>query len=103
MGICLTDRPDRVISCDDIGNLANSDHSVIRLEIDFCPKFNKSVQKVRDWRRGDNEGLTAHLSGIDFESLFQDKDVNGAWEALKEVTEAALNRYIPLVERRKLG
>ena len=103
LDICLTDRPDRVISCEDIGNLANSDHSVIRLEIDFCPKFNKSVQKVRDWRRGDNEGLTAHLSGIDFESLFQDKDVNGAWEALKEVTEAALNRYIPLVDRRKLG
>ena len=29
--------------------------------------------------------------------------MNGAWEALKEVTEAALNRYIPLVDRRKLG
>ena len=38
LDIVYTDIPDSVISCECLGNLGNSDHTIIRLEILFDPK-----------------------------------------------------------------
>ena len=103
LDICYTDLPNNVISCENLGNLSNSDHAIIKLEIDFCPKFVKSSQKIRDWRRGDSEGLASHLADINFADHFAGKNVDEAWETFKSLTEAALDKFIPLVDRRKQG
>ena len=58
---------------------------------------------MRDWRNGDQEGLINCIKGVDFHGIFQGKDANQKWETLKEVTDIALDRYIPLTTRRKQG
>ena len=58
---------------------------------------------IRDCRRGDKERFAIHISEIDFPSLFQGKNVDEAWETLKGSLNQALDRYIPLIERRKRG
>ena len=103
MDVIYTDIPESVISCDDIGNLANSDHSIIRLVIDFCPNYNSTSEMIRDWKRGDVEGLAAHLSAVNFSQILQDKNANEAWEALKDTLDDAMNRYIPFTKRRAKG
>ena len=69
----------------------------------MSPKFNKTRELVRDWRRGDVEGLKNHLENINFEEIFQDKDANSAWIAFKGTIEDTISRYIPLSPRRKQG
>ena len=92
LDVIYTDIPESVISCDDIGNLANSDHSIIKLVIDFCPNYNSTSEMIRDWKRGDVEGLAAHLSAVNFSQILQDKNANEAWEALKDTLDDAMNR-----------
>ena len=103
LDLALNNIGDSIFNCEDLGNLGNSDHSIIKLEIDFSPKFNLSKELIRDWRKGDEEGLKNHIENIDFGSLFQDKDANQCWLSLKDIIESGLDRYIPLTCRRKPG
>ena len=93
----------KVINVENIGNLGNSDHAIIKIELLFSANFNSSSEQVRDWRRGDEIGLTDHLKSVDFLEKFQGKNVSEAWTVFKETIEVALNRYIPLAPRRKKG
>ena len=103
LDLCFTDLADNVISIEDIGNLSNSDHCIIKLVMNNSPKFNKTSELVRDWRKGDQIGLVNHVKNIDFPGIFQGKNANECWESLKEETERALDRYVPLAPRRKPG
>ena len=103
LDIIYTDIPESVVSCESLGNLGNSDHDVIRLEVIFDPKFNASSEKIRNWRRGDIDGLSEHLSQVDFDRLLQDKNVDECWETFQATINDAISRYIPLVNRRKKG
>ena len=38
LDVVYTDIPGSVVLCEDKGNLSNSDHSIIKLVIDFAPK-----------------------------------------------------------------
>ena len=103
LDVIYTDLPDSVLSCESLGNLGNSDHAVIRLEVIFDPKYNASSEYVRNWGRGDTEGLSVHLAHVDFDQLLQGKNVDEGWETLKATINQAIDRYIPLVPRRKKG
>jgi hypothetical protein len=92
-----------VYNVENLGNLGNSDHCIVKIEINVSPKFNHSSELVRDWRKGDEEGLKAHLESIDFDAMFQDKNADTAWVCFKDILEGALDRYIPLTPRRKQG
>ena len=83
--------------------MGNSDHSVIKFEINFSPKFNSTKELIRDWRKGDEQGLIEHMNNIDFASLLQSQDANTAWVTLKDTISDAMDRYIPLTHRRKPG
>ena len=93
----------KVINVENIGNLGNSDHAIIKIELLCSANFNCSSEQVRDWRRGDEMGLIDHLKSIDFLEKFQGKNVSEAWAVFKETIEDALNRYIPFAPRRKKG
>ena len=103
LDIVYTDIPESVVSCESLGNLGNSDHAIIRLEVVFDPKFVASSEKIRNWRRGDTEGLAEHLAQVNFSELLQDKNVDKGWETFQETISDAISRFIPLVERRKKG
>ena len=93
----------KVINVENIGNLGNSDHAIIKIELLFSAKFNSSTEKVRDWRKGDEIGLVNYLKLVDFARLFQGKNVSAAWDVFKETIEEAIDRYIPLKVRRSKG
>ena len=76
-----------VLNVEEIGNLGNSDHSIIKIELKVCPDFNFTKEKVHDWKKGDKEGLKAYLDTIDFLSDFQNKDTDESWSRFKEVIE----------------
>ena len=100
LDLALSNIGDAIVNTTDLGPVGSSDHSAIKLEIDFYAKTDRSSEKVRDWRRGDEFGLKESMENIDFDELFQGKNANDCWEALREQMDTALNRYIPLVDRR---
>ena len=69
------DAMNSVINVENIGNLGNSDHALIKIELDMSPVFNASSELVRNWRKGDEKGLSEHLKSVDFLGQFQDKSV----------------------------
>ena len=103
LDLVFTDLTANVLSIEDIGNLSNSDHSIIKLVMNISPKFNQTTELIRDWRKGDQIGLVNFIKDIDFPAIFQGKNANECWESLKVETERAMDRYIPLTPRRKPG
>ena len=77
LDLVLTNRPENILSVDSIGNLGNSDHSILSVDIVFNSKFNVSTELV-DWKNGDIEGLREYQGGVDWDQELQDK---GAEEA----------------------
>ena len=57
LDIVLTDRSADILDIKSIGNLSNSDHSVILCEILLEPEFNSSDQLVFDYKNADMNGL----------------------------------------------
>ena len=100
LDLALSNIGDAIVNTTDLGPVGSSDHSAIKLEIDFDAKSDRSSEKVRDWRRGDEQGLKESMENIDFDALFQGKNANDCLVALREQMDTALNRYIPLVDRR---
>ena len=92
-----------IISVTDLGPVGSSDHSAIKLEIDFNAKFDISTEKVRDWKRGDENGLKNHFENVNFHEIFQGKNANECWIELRSQIDVALDRYIPLTDRRRPG
>ena len=103
LDLIFTDIPENVISVDNIGNLGNSDHAILSIELDLSPSFNQSNELIRDWRKGDEEGLKGYLSSINFEEEFREKDANECWMTLLDICNSAQDRYIPLTPRRAPG
>ena len=52
LDLCLTNKPENVINTSSLGNLGNSDHTIIQLDVVFSAKLNNS-ELVRDWATGD--------------------------------------------------
>ena len=103
LDLIFTNMPDNVLSIENVGNLSNSDHCILKTELDISMAFNDTNELIRDWRKGDQEGLIDCIKNINFPGIFQGKDASQQWATLREVTDIALDRYIPLTTRRKPG
>ena len=103
LDLALSNISESIISVTDLGPVGSSDHSAIKLEIDFNAKFDTSTEKVRDWKRGDENGLKNHFENVNFHEIFQGKNANECWIELRSQIDVALDRYIPLTDRRRPG
>ena len=84
-----------------VGNLSNSDHCAILLEINMEPEFNPSNQMVFDFSKADFEGMEVALSNTDWPELFQNKDADQCWMTFRETVQSISSHFIPQVPRRK--
>ena len=98
-----TETKEAVLNVENVGNLGNSDHCVVKLELKVTPEFNHSKQYIHDWKKGDKEGLKSHLQNVDFHGEFQRQNTEESWSRFKEVVADSINRYIPLKPRRMKG
>ena len=53
LDLAFTDLADSILAVTDIGNLGNSDHSIIKIEMNICPEFNRTSELVCNWRGED--------------------------------------------------
>ena len=101
LDLLLSNSPEIFLNIESLGNLANSDHSIIMVDIVFNPRFNKTMELISDWKNGDADGLRLYLSSVNWETELGERSTNEAWEFFKDRIASGTDTFIPKVPRRK--
>ena len=101
LDIILTNRPENIISVEPLGNLANSDHSILSLDIMFSSKFNSTSELISDWKNGDADGLRSYLGDINWAEELGNKDAEQTWLHMLSKVNDGVSQYIPKIRRRQ--
>ena len=99
LDLVLTNAPENILSVEGLGNLGNSDHTIICVEVDFCPKFKESNELVLDWYNGDTEGLKEFYCNINWKEILEENNAEEAWEVLKTKIDVGIEKFIPKKQR----
>ena len=93
LDLVLSNCPDKIVNVENIGNIANSDHSVI--EIEFLSSCQKPENKpnILDWNKADLNLMNDYIYNNlpDCNNL----EVEESWNALKNVINDSINLYVP--------
>lgn len=100
LDLVLTDVPDKILSIESLGNLGNSDHSILSIELLFNPKLVDSSEQIYNWRKADYEGLNNYLSNFDWFNNISSSCVNSAWSTFKETVMDGVDQFVPKITRR---
>ena len=86
-----------VVSVENIGNISNSDHCsiMVELSVDYNDEFESG--SVQDWRNADKDGMSEYLRSIDWNIELAVED---PWEAFMRKLEVCFDYFVP-VKRRK--
>jgi len=101
LDLALTDLPERIINIEPIGNLGNSDHSIISLNIMLNVAFNQTKEYVPDWNKCDVDSFSDFLTSVNWESEFSDKGTEDCWLYFKNRITQGMNSFIPNKRRRQ--
>ena len=71
LDLCLTNKPENVINISSLGNLGNSDHTIVQIDVIFSAKMNNTDELVRDWASGDIARLKLFLDNQDWDRKLQ--------------------------------
>ena len=101
LDLVLSNCPETILNVEPIGNLSNSDHSIISTDVIFSSKFNISSELIFDWQNGDKEGLRDQLGSIDWDAQLMNKDADSAWQLITGKINLAIAQFIPKIRRRR--
>lgn len=101
LDLALTDLPERIINIEPIGNLGNSDHSIISLNIMLNVAFNQTNEHVPDWNKCDVDSFSDFLTSVNWESEFIDKGTEECWIYFKNRITQGMKSFIPNKRRRQ--
>ena len=96
----LTNRPDNVINANSIIT-SLSDHNVIKCVRKLHNiKFNPRTIKCRDYKNYDQTTVSAELSVVNWDIVYNTPDPDMAWSNLQQILSETINRHAPLINKR---
>ena len=101
LDLVLTKNPENIVNIEQLGNLGNSDHSIILTEVLFKSKFCKTNELVCDWKNGDLEALSEHLKNVKWSEDLSQKSAEESWNYMKGKIHAGMDLFIPKIHRRQ--
>ena len=93
--------PENILNIEALGNLSNSDHTILSVDVIFRSKFNSSEEMILDWKSGDTEGLKEYLRMVNWNVELDGLDAEECWYSFKGKLESGINHFIPKARRRK--
>ena len=98
LDLALTNFPDKILNISSPGNLANSDHSI--LSIDILTNFEKTeeIGEKPDWNKCDHEELNQFYENVCWQELIVEGDAVLSWENFKEKIQEGINKHVPTVK-----
>jgi len=103
LDLVITNMPESVLNVEDIGNLGTSDHSIILLEILCDREYNSNDLQIPDWNNANINDLKIFFGNIDWENNMRGKNVEEAWNIIKNTIDEGINRFVPKKRRRQNG
>ena len=99
LDVVLTDRPELCYDIYSAGNIGNSDHVVICLELLVHNKCENENVLIRDWHNCDSRSLTNHLRYVDWDRSLGNCTGKEVWNKFDTIVQNALDLYVPMIQR----
>ena len=100
LDLILTNRPDQIRSVDDIGRLGDSDHSILKVQIEANLRYSETNQKIPVWRKANVQAMKEDMDCINWTQEISSRSVNNGWEFFKAVVTETMEKNVPLKVRR---
>ncbi len=100
LDLVIVNNPADVINLEDVGNISNSDHSTLIIEIMFNNNCCNSNQEVSDWSKANYPALEQYLKDIDWSSTFSSLNTQQCWNFFKETISQGVELFVPKIRRR---
>ena len=98
----LTNRPDNVINANSIiSSLSDNVLKYVRKLNNI--KFNPRTIKCRDYKNYDQTTVSAELSVVHWDIVYNTPDPDTAWHNLQQILSETINRHAPLINKRVKG
>ena len=68
------------MNIDCIGNLGNSDHSILSVDVLCAANVINHDEYIPDWNKGDTEALGEFFTSINWEARLNQKNTEESWE-----------------------
>ena len=94
LDLVLSNCPDKIFSIQNEGNLGNSDHCILSIELTVQrPKLIK--KRTKNWSKADSEGIRNYLGEIDWHQLLQCECIEENWHKFCQTLGDAVNKFVP--------
>ena len=84
-------------------HIANSDHNIIRGEINITKKLEENEEKIYNYKRGNFNQIREKLRTIDWNHLFRNKTASDMLDTFTNKLMKLVDRYVPKQTRRTSG
>ena len=101
LDLVLTNSPERVLNIEDIGNLGNSDHSIISIDLIANLDSKSDCDQVPDWSKMDHASFLNYLTQSDIENRIANLNTQRSWSFFKEIVSSAIEKFVPTKRRRE--
>lgn len=102
LDLILTNKPENFMTIENMGNLQNSDHSIILSDILATPpSLPVTEQLVPDWRNLNEARFQEYLLNIDWETALNSSSADENWKRFNLILKEGCKKYLPTKVRRK--
>jgi hypothetical protein len=102
LDLVLTDCPDRIVNIENIGNLGNSDHCIISIDIQCDSLQQESCDMVPNFGKIDSAGFTNYINNLNLENVLVNSECNEGWNTFKDSILNGIEKFVPK-QKRKLN
>ena len=101
LDLILTDCPDRMVNIENIGNLSNSDHCIISLDIQCDSINNNECDMIPNFGKIDSVGFLNYFRNLEIETSMTNLDCNESWTLFKDSIIDGIDKFVPKQKRRQ--
>ena len=101
LDLVLTNVPEKILNIDCLGNLGNSDHSIISVDIIYSATVSEQKEYIHDWNKGDTESLGLYFNSINWDEELAEKNTNESWNFFCDKVNEAVDKFIPKTLKNK--
>ena len=100
LDLALTNSPECVLNIENIGNLGNSDHCIISIDIVCDMNEDKGCDYVHDWSNANIASFSRYLQESNIVNNMQGKNIDNSWDLFKNLVHSGIELYVPKKLRR---
>jgi hypothetical protein len=100
LDLVFSNFPDRILNVENIGNLGNSDHAMISIDILSELKTDPPCDDIPDWSNADYGAFEEHILNSNMETNMNGMNTENSWEFFKQVITTGIKNFVPMKKRR---